>query len=1256
MFKKSNMTKITDKLNPTRKFIINKQKEQRNPNQNHMIIDNDGRNKPQWRYYKPGAIAGALGLPLFICIVIQLVSYIGHNLNKSKEPVGFFHDSGMFIWYVLIMLVGYFSLYPLLHWKLRATWRQTNAKFIQGDLHVYDNDAYIKTMENLVDEFEVAPDAGMGFDPSPKEGPTAIVSHAFMDNRGINKINIPVFDSGIDGYVKRDADGNIVYQKTSMFSRDFAEALYDASGVPQSERFYYKATDFDYNPIVKKKDGGNGKRRKYSARERAPYDKLSDVINNTFYTLDTDTQQPAGIYFYDSSPSNTILIAITRAGKGQTYIEPMIDLQRRCKNKWNLLITDPKGELINKFYYSLTKSGYEVVQFNLLSNSLTNVFNPLINSILLFRQNDKHKGSSLIDALSNLIFPDDGEIWNKAAGNMFKRAVYTLFDYVIEQEKYLRYNAFKNDIPNEVLTTQINTLYSKVTLYNVYSLISSLCGKITKDNKLLNLDKKVAPVSEKDLLSVLFDAVSVLPPNALRGLAIKADEAIRPIGGAQQTLAGVYASLLTNMSIYTDPTTSALLSGSIEESFDVSGLGFPRRFGIELNKDFMERYQYKNEMAEWTFYRDAKFTDQYKGKDFMHQEKIKDNNWIWCYWGGILEDLVSYVKLEIKSQGKLARTFYFKFIKGFKTMNNITYMIDEITGEKIIKNGFLIEIDPKDGSEKISTFKDEVVNFKTKTVDKNELPIIMSTQVFYNEKPKAIFFIVPPNKQHYQKHPLMIIDQSFNEMLDLSYVIKNTTKPIVGTRTLFDEFGNISDNGKGIPNLDRIVSIGLGQNLQNTFVLQSFEQLRSLYGAEVEKVVKSNSALTIFLKSNDKDLLDELIRLSGVKHNIRVNSSNYQLKPSDLVTLGEPTVSYGKQQEESTTLVLNDLLFLANDKPGNGVVFISNDMPILNKNAHITPCAWRLHDKLPQPKDGKYSQNNLPTTRAITSGNINDNLIDAEQLVYDRVEQAKIAMKLKDDVLKLFSDHNLTIDETSGDLSNYMMNMVYEEFDKNAEHLRLKDGNVKSYNEIAKTLEKLMNNLMNPNVKDNEKEQIVLELRNLLFELIDDEELDNLTSIYRDTNNKDNGALIFHPGKVFQFITAMKREFPQEKKISYYKEVSPFEEAEKNEEYKRTFKANIPLDFDIRNSYHLQIFEDMIKDVVENGVSIRDLECRIKNDKERDIYVSGVRVAHQTHSDLDMFLTEAVLDPNEINKLVTSSKLLFNEIQRRLDSESEAKN
>lgn len=32
-----------------------------------------------------------------------------------------------------------------------------------------------------------------------------------------------------------------------------------------------------------------------------------------------------------------------RHGKGQTYIEPFIDVYTRCRVKWNLIFTDPKG-------------------------------------------------------------------------------------------------------------------------------------------------------------------------------------------------------------------------------------------------------------------------------------------------------------------------------------------------------------------------------------------------------------------------------------------------------------------------------------------------------------------------------------------------------------------------------------------------------------------------------------------------------------------------------------------------------------------------------------------------------------------------------------------------------------------------------------------------------------------------------------------------------------------------------------------------
>ena len=137
--------------------------------------------------------------------------------------------------------------------------------------------------------------------------------------------------------------------------------------------------------------------------------------------------------------------------KSQTYIEPSVDIWSRAKKKWNMFLTDPKGELLAKFYYPLTVRGFDIVQFNLMHPNLTNVYNPLANAVQAFRQNNPVKGTSLIDSIVDTLFPDNGEIWNPAAGNMFRRAVYLLFDYFIEQEKYIRYLGHKNNTPQEVI-------------------------------------------------------------------------------------------------------------------------------------------------------------------------------------------------------------------------------------------------------------------------------------------------------------------------------------------------------------------------------------------------------------------------------------------------------------------------------------------------------------------------------------------------------------------------------------------------------------------------------------------------------------------------------------------------------------------------------------------------------------------------------------------------------------------------------------
>ena len=60
-------------------------------------------------------------------------------------------------------------------------------------------------------------------------------------------------------------------------------------------------------------------------------------------------------------------LAITRAGKGQTYIEPVLDMWTREDEPSNMVINDPKGELLVRFYVRGTVRGYQIVQFNLIN-------------------------------------------------------------------------------------------------------------------------------------------------------------------------------------------------------------------------------------------------------------------------------------------------------------------------------------------------------------------------------------------------------------------------------------------------------------------------------------------------------------------------------------------------------------------------------------------------------------------------------------------------------------------------------------------------------------------------------------------------------------------------------------------------------------------------------------------------------------------------------------------------------------------------
>ena len=879
----------------------------------------------------------------------------------------------------------------------------------------------------------------------------------------------------------------------------------------------------------------------------------------------------------------------------------------------------------------------EVVQFNLMHPHLTNTFNPLINAVQYFRRNDPPKGVAIIDSIVETLFPPDGEIWNPAAGNMFRRAVYMVMDYYIEQEKYLRYVGYRDNVPQEIIDAEIDNLYSKVTLFNIYKLIGDLAAKISKDESFINVNPDDPPVTEKDLLTLMFDAMAMLPTNDLRSKAITANNAVKQVASAPQTIAGIYATLLTGLSVYADDTAIALMSGGLSDSFDITGMAFPRRFGIHFDDAFLKKFRINGELCTWEIFKDPYLKESYGGGDnYGHIEKLAPSGWTWCFFHSVLSQEVSYVKLAISVGRTVAKEFHFRFTKGYKTFDDISYIIDPITKKKVISGGTLEEWDVTKQAVTVSTFATNVFDPVAQTYVTKNMPIITSNQVYYTERPKCIFAVTPPHLQVYQRHVLIMIKQILDEIYAMSYATKPDRKPTVGTRLMLEEFGNIRSGEEGIPNIDTATSIALGQNVQITFVLQSFQQLRAIYSEEVEKVIRSNSANTIFLKSNDEELINELVRMSGTMHEFRVKSKGVSRKLADIVTTAEPVVNFTGENNETTSLTANDFLFLAGQSPGNSITITSGEMPIVNKLDMIVPMAAGLHKKLPQQRYDKkkeqtipYSDSSMPSSKAADAVNYLDNVIDGEKMVRARVDQAKIARKMQATFLKVAEENGVSVSTDNGELANLMMNYVYEEYDKQSGTSRKNLTPPVEYWQLAAEMEKGILTIRDDKPDAMTKMAAATTIRENLVKCILDENLNYLTSIYRD--KKANNILGYDTNAISLFVSQMLIEYPEPEplKVETY-DIDAM--ADLNPGFKRKDPNKEP-DFDCYISYHMDALQHALIQMVDGDITPPAGVELANVNGEWEIHIKGeFIISYRTTDDSYMFTTND--DYSLINRMV----------------------
>ncbi|MDR5021412.1 hypothetical protein FOL75_04925 [Bacillus thuringiensis] len=123
----------------------------------------------------------------------------------------------------------------------------------------------------------------------------------------------------------------------------------------------------------------------------------------------------------DIGPVHTLILGISRSGKGERYVFPTIDVVSRAKKKDSMLINDPKGELAAASYETLKKRGYEIYIFNLMQQKKSMGFNPLQLVIEAYKKGDSALAQQYANSVAFSLYHDPNAkdpFWNNSAKSL----------------------------------------------------------------------------------------------------------------------------------------------------------------------------------------------------------------------------------------------------------------------------------------------------------------------------------------------------------------------------------------------------------------------------------------------------------------------------------------------------------------------------------------------------------------------------------------------------------------------------------------------------------------------------------------------------------------------------------------------------------------------------------------------------------------------------------------------------------------------
>lgn len=147
----------------------------------------------------------------------------------------------------------------------------------------------------------------------------------------------------------------------------------------------------------------------------------------------------------DESPVHTMVIGITRSGKGETFVFPMIDVLSRAKNKPSLVVNDPKGELAGASYETLKKRGYDVHVFNLIQQHMGMGFNPLQLVVEAWKAGNPSLAQQYANSIAFSLYHDPNAkdpFWNECATSLVTAIILAITEDAVKMGKEEKVNMY----------------------------------------------------------------------------------------------------------------------------------------------------------------------------------------------------------------------------------------------------------------------------------------------------------------------------------------------------------------------------------------------------------------------------------------------------------------------------------------------------------------------------------------------------------------------------------------------------------------------------------------------------------------------------------------------------------------------------------------------------------------------------------------------------------------------------------------------